>query len=157
MVSSFYLSIIVFGFSSFINVRLMIRPSKSQIKKVSNKILEEFDEKYPMNIILIKEPSEATFHLSPLPNNVIYPLELTKHDNNSLKSTIQKLNIMMRDANVDSRLIKYLHPIVNTLTHESLDGINSNLNKQYIGLYEVLKYCEDKEQAAELESYFIQG
>ena len=143
MVSSFFLSIIVFIYLSFVKEILIIVASSnskfvlnSEFQERYSRLIEEMSINYPLNV---KQPENYEFrHPTFTIEKYIDAIKpLTSHDIIGISAVINKLKAYkksIRDLEQKSYEEKYVKPLnhmINLLKTEDLDKINKELNNCY--------------------------
>ena len=143
MVSSFFLSIIVFIYLSFVKEILIIVASSnskfvlnSEFQERYLRLIEEMSINYPLNV---KQPENYEFRRPKFTIekhiDVIKPL--TSHDYIGISAVINKLKAYkksirgLEQKSYEEKYVKPVKQMINLLKTKNLDKINEELNNCY--------------------------
>ena len=145
MVSSFFLSIIIFIYLCFVNLILIIVASsdsesptnlQDKFQEEYSRLIEEMSTKYPLNVKQTKnyEFRNTKYELKSKENKDIIP-PLTEHDSKGIKNTISSL-ILFRQNHYQNQNFYYtcgtaVHKLIELLQTMDLNHINTELNNRY--------------------------
>ena len=144
MVSSFFLSIIVFIYLCFVNLILIIVASsdsesptnlQDQFQEEYSRLIEEMSNKYPLNVI---QSTEYKFPYNYEPKPSVYTgviPTLNKFDSNAIDYSVNVLkdfkNNNLNSSNFHSMYTYAVDKLIHLLKTNDLNLINSQLNNFY--------------------------